>query len=141
MGGGSWPSMDFLKDWMFESFESNMNGRNIVQEFAPDANPICYTAEQLAQFDQFGAQHDVDYDDSFDNGAEQDGFFHDQAMLPMQQMPIQQTQFIQAPVPFPLQSGSFMQARPPMMRGPSQTHMAQHGPAFRPPQMSYGASY
>lgn len=142
MGGGSWPSMEFLKDWMYESFESNMNGRNIVQEFAPDANPVCYTTEQLAQFDQLDVQHDLDYDDSFDNPADQDGFFQDQAMFPMQQMPLQPAQFVAAPGPFPLQSGSYVQTQTAsMMRGPPQTYLTPHHSTFRPATMPYGASY
>lgn len=145
MGGGSWPSMDFLKDWMYETFESNAGGRNIVQQFAFDANPVCYPTEQLAQFAQVGVQPDLDYEDSFDNGAEQDGLYHDQSnltnqmMFPVQQMPLQPAQYPQASVPFPLQSGSFVQAQPNVVRIPAQTYMAQRHPVFAP--ISYGASY
>jgi len=32
MGGGNIPSMDFLKHWMYEELEMNVNGRIIVQD-------------------------------------------------------------------------------------------------------------
>lgn len=46
----SWPTMDFLRDWMFETYEVNTNGLTAVQGFKPDADAISYPAEQLAEF-------------------------------------------------------------------------------------------
>ncbi|KAK5086604.1 hypothetical protein LTR05_003772 [Lithohypha guttulata] len=132
MGGGSWPSMDFLKDWMFETFEMNLNGRNIVQEFAPEANVPSYPAEQLAEFDPMGAQHDADYDESFDTSPEQESMYYDQydgsnqIMYPIQMvhMPQQAQSFTQAP--FPMQSGSYSQTQAMPIRMHSQPFGMQH---------------
>ncbi len=37
MGGGNNPPMEFLKNWMFEELEMNLNGRTVVQDIVPDA--------------------------------------------------------------------------------------------------------
>lgn len=36
MGGGNQPSMEFLKNWMYEEFELNVDGRVVVQNIMPD---------------------------------------------------------------------------------------------------------
>lgn len=36
MGGGNAPSMEFLKNWMYEELEMNLNGRTVVQDIVPD---------------------------------------------------------------------------------------------------------
>lgn len=158
MGGGSWPSMDFLKDWMYESCEMNLNGRNIVQAFAPDANMVSYSTEQLAQFDQMGLPADADYDDSLNASPEQETLFFDQfdmtndmayhpvstvptvptiQQVPHQmahqmphQMPQQPQPFVQPNVPFPMQSGSYPHTQPMSMRTHPRAFM-QHQPAFQ----------
>lgn len=33
MGGGTWPAMEVLKDWMYEELEYNNNGRAIIVPF------------------------------------------------------------------------------------------------------------
>ncbi|KAK5220026.1 hypothetical protein LTR96_006206 [Exophiala xenobiotica] len=37
MGGGNNPPMEFLKNWMYEELEMNLNGRTVVQDIVPDA--------------------------------------------------------------------------------------------------------
>jgi len=139
MGGGSWPSMDFLKDWMFETFEMNMNGRNIVQSFAPDANMVSYPIEQLAEFEQPGAQPDADYDDSFDISPEQEPLYYDfegtnqmaYPAQPIQQFAPQPQALTQPQVPFPMQSGSYPHAQPMSIRMHPQHYTMQHQAAFQ----------
>jgi hypothetical protein len=36
MGGGNYPPMEMLKNWMYEEVEMNMNGRVVIQNIAPD---------------------------------------------------------------------------------------------------------
>lgn len=36
MGGGNYPSMEVLKNWMFEELELNVNGRVVIQDIVPD---------------------------------------------------------------------------------------------------------
>jgi len=140
MGGGSWPSMDFLKDWMFETFEMNMNGRNIVQSFAPDANMVSYPTEQLAEFEQTDAQPDADYDESFDTSPEQEPLYCDfegsnQVAYPTQtnqQFTTPPQAFMQQQVPFPMQSGSYPHAQPMSIRMHSQHYNMQRQTAFQP---------
>lgn len=62
MGGGNTPSMDFLKDWMYESYEMNMNGKVIVQSFAPDANIPQVAMDQLANFEQDPSAIETEFD-------------------------------------------------------------------------------
>lgn len=38
MGGGNWPSMEELKDWMYETYEDNSGGRVIAQQFPQESN-------------------------------------------------------------------------------------------------------
>ena len=136
MGGGSWPSMDFLKDWMFETFEMNLNGRNIVQSFAPDANMVSYATEQLAEF----AQSDAEYDESFNTSPEQESLCYDsestnQLAYPPQTMQqvAQHTQgFMQSHVPFPMQSGSYPHAQPMSIRMHPPHYDMQYQSAFQP---------
>jgi len=35
-GGGNWPSMEQLKNWMYEELEMNVNGIRVVQDIMPD---------------------------------------------------------------------------------------------------------
>ena len=140
MGGGSWPSMEFLKDWMFETFEMNLNGRNIVQSFAPDANMVSYPTEQLAEFEQVCAQPDADYEESFDTSPEQEPLFYDfegpnQVAYPtqtMQPMATQPQAFVQAHVPFPMQSGSYPHAQHMSIRAHPQHYNIQPQATFQP---------
>lgn len=127
MGGGNWPSMEFLKDWMYESVELNLNGRNIVQALTPDANMVSYSTEQLAQFD--------DYDDSLDTSPENETLSYDQFdapgnmsyAVPMMHQPFQQAQmFMQPNVPFPMQSGSYRHPQAMSMRMQPQVYSLQH---------------
>lgn len=37
MGGGNYPPMEMLKNWMYEELELNVNGRVVVQNIIPDA--------------------------------------------------------------------------------------------------------
>ena len=112
MGGGSWPSMDFLKDWMYETFEMNMNGRNIVQEFAPDANMVSYPTEQLAEFDT--TQQEGEYDEMHGQHQEPENFYNDhfeqtRQLQQVQHVPQQPAPYmaVSVHVPFPMQSGSY----------------------------------
>ena len=140
MGGGSWPSMDFLKDWMFETFEMNQNGRNIVQEFAPDANMVSYPNEQLAMFEDVSAQPDAECDEGFDTSPEQEHLYYDHfeatnqmvhPVHPIMQMPSQTQHFVQSGVPFPMQSGSYPHAQPMSIRMHPQAYSIDHSAAFR----------
>ncbi|KIX05399.1 uncharacterized protein Z518_06271 [Rhinocladiella mackenziei CBS 650.93] len=36
MGGGNYPPMEVLKNWMYEELEMNVNGRVVVQDIVPD---------------------------------------------------------------------------------------------------------
>lgn len=140
MGGGSWPSMDFLKDWMFETFEMNMNGRNIVQSFAPDADMVSYPTEQLAEFDQMCAQPDAEYDESFDTSPEQEPLYYELEAPNHMAYPTQTMQQVAPPpqavvrphVPFPMQSGSYPHAQPMSIRTHPQHYNMQHQAAFQP---------
>ncbi|KAK5958491.1 hypothetical protein OHC33_000334 [Knufia fluminis] len=139
MGGGSWPSMEFLKDWMYETFEMNMGGRNIVQCFAPDANMVSYPTEQLAEFDQVCPQPEAEYDDGFDTSPEQEPLYYDfdganQMVYPpqaMQQMAPQPQAFVPQHVPFPMQSGSYPHTQPMSIRRHPQHYNMQHQAAFQ----------
>lgn len=37
MGGGNYPSMEVLKNWMYEELELNVNGRVVVQNLTPES--------------------------------------------------------------------------------------------------------
>lgn len=148
MGGGSWPSMEFLKDWMYEKVEWNMNGRHIVQDIGPDPNMV-FSTEQLAEFEQNGGQPDLEYDDgSYDNSPEQEPLYYDQfdtanqfasnglAAYPQQmtqQSPPQSQAYVQPNLPFPMQSGSYPHAQQMAMgMYPSQSYGITQQPAFQP---------
>lgn len=140
MGGGSWPSMDFLKDWMYETCEMNLNGRNIVQEFAHDANLVSYTTEQLAQFNQLGLHADADCDDSLDTSPENEPLFYDQfdatanvayAMPTTHQIPQQAHAFMQPNMAFSKQNGPYSHAQAMSMRMQPQTYNMQHSSTFQ----------
>ena len=48
MGGGNWPPMEELKNWMYERFEVNVGGRVVIQEIFPDktAQPGAFEEQQ-----------------------------------------------------------------------------------------------
>lgn len=109
MGGGSWPSMDFLKNWMFETFEKNVNGRNIIQEVAPDASYVQFNTEELSIFNPMG----MDYDENVDTGPEEEPLVYDNLdtstsiMYPMNAISVQSQAHRYGQAPFPMQSGSY----------------------------------
>ena len=47
MGGGNYPSMEVLKDWMYEELELNIGGRVIHQEIVPDTTYATADVNQL----------------------------------------------------------------------------------------------
>ncbi|KAJ9618555.1 hypothetical protein H2204_012974 [Knufia peltigerae] len=51
MGGGNNPPMEFLKNWMYEELEMNLNGRTVVQDIVPD------TMYETAMVDEMVHQH------------------------------------------------------------------------------------
>jgi len=144
--------MDFLKDWMYEKFEWNLNGRHIVQDIGPDSNTI-FTTDQLAEFEQVGSQPDLEYDDgSYDNSPEQEPLYYDHfdatnqfvgnhlAAYPSQMMQQQMSPhsqiYINSAVPFPMQSGSYTRAQAQQLSmgmEPTQIYAIPH-PAFQPVQ-------
>jgi len=52
IGGGNTPSMDILKDWMYEDYEMNINGKVIIQNFYPENNYPPISLSELAAFEQ-----------------------------------------------------------------------------------------
>ncbi|KIW14013.1 hypothetical protein PV08_06794 [Exophiala spinifera] len=48
MGGGNYPSMEFLKNWMYEELEMNLNGRVVVQNIVPDTIFETATVNEMA---------------------------------------------------------------------------------------------
>lgn len=129
MGGGSWPSMDFLKNWMFEIFEENVNGRNIVQEMAQDINFESYNTEQLAMFDST-----MDYDDNVDTSPEEEPLSYDRVDAHtslMYAMPMQPQGLTYPQAPFPMQSGSYSHANVMMSGMQPQMYNMQYSTPFQ----------
>lgn len=117
MGGGSWPSMDFLKEWMYETYEQNLNGRHIVQEFVSDASMISFSNDQLAEFGHYGVDSN-DYNDSLETSPEEDLMPYDDfpsshpyatSNISPQQAPITSHECMNT-VPFPMHAGMPMHA-------------------------------
>jgi len=51
---------------MFEAFEMELNGCNIVQSFTADTNMVFYPTELLlTEFNNVWVQPSIDYDESF----------------------------------------------------------------------------
>lgn len=50
MGGGNYPSMEVLKNWMYEELELNVNGRLVIQDIMPDATFPTAAVNQLVNF-------------------------------------------------------------------------------------------
>lgn len=44
--------MDILKDWMYEDYEMNINGKVIIQNFYPENNYPPISLSELAAFEQ-----------------------------------------------------------------------------------------
>lgn len=130
MGGGSWPSMDFLKSWMFETYEANLNGRHVIQPLPPDAELTLYSTEDLAQFEPLGFQSDTDFHDSVD--ASPDNLYDSGniAYPPHHQVSQLAGGYMQsANVPFPMYSGSYPHAA--SMQVQPQAFAMQYPAAFQ----------
>lgn len=75
MGGGSWPPMEELKDWMYETYEDNSSGRVIVQQYPQDPTTTPMYAHGIVPPIETQPCFEVDLDNlAFDINSEADGF-------------------------------------------------------------------